>query len=74
MNKNINLAMLNKREEELTKKEMKVVKGREIACDCNRACKKGNCFEIVYQTQFDAAFYTDITCKCSIWATFGLQI
>lgn len=72
MNKNINLAMLNKREEELTKKEMVKVKSGIEPCNCNKECSDTVGY-IAFREINSSNYWGNILCDCDIWSTFGIE-
>ena len=65
----LNLAVLKKREVEMTEKEMNKVRSGEIACECEVECG-GHSAPLV--AVFDAAKLNE-NCPCaSIWVIYGL--
>jgi hypothetical protein len=68
----LNLAMLNKKKEEVSKSEMNKAKGgtvqlnREETCECNHVWID-NTFDVNIAVQTSA-------CRCSIWMILGLML
>jgi hypothetical protein len=69
MKRKLNLAVLNKRQEEMTVKEMNAVRAGRIKCECEVEC--GGIME-TYDTVWNPIDFSS-NCPCgSIWTIFGL--
>ncbi len=70
MKQKLNLAVLNKRKEEMTEKDMTEVRAGVIDCDCDPGCYDWPTLH------FDNlnAMYSKESCPCgSIWVVLGLK-
>jgi hypothetical protein len=70
MKQKLNLAVLNKRKEEMNEKEMNEVKAGSIKCECEVECHGYPTARSDIWTSVD----TGENCPCgSIWTIFGLM-
>lgn len=70
MKQKLNLAVLNKRKDEMTEKEMNAVRAGVVDCQCEQECYNDRA------VRFDSLNYNYSTdnCPCeSFWVIFGLM-
>ncbi len=75
MVRKLDLAMMNKSDDEMNAKEMNAVKGGMPKCECGLVCSEKNEFNAYYaqfDSIYDAGWFTICSCG-SIWNYYGLS-